>query len=77
VISADLIVKMLKKCIYSGVGKDKFVLTGFPDTNEQATEFEQSCAKLTAIIYASGQEPVVEIMNNSLEMFSIDALFQK
>ena len=77
VISAELIVKMLKKIIYSGVEKDKFILTGFPDTNEQALEFENSCSKLTAIIYASGQEPVVEIMNNNLEMFSIDALFQK
>ena len=34
VISAELIVKMLKKIIYSGVEKDKFILTGFPDTNE-------------------------------------------
>ena len=41
VISADLIVKMLKKIIYSGVEKDKFILTGFPDTNEQALEFEE------------------------------------
>jgi len=32
---------------------------------------------LTAIIYAAGNEPVVEIMNNNIEMFSIDALFQK
>ena len=77
VISADLIVKMLKKIIYSGVDRSKFILTGFPDTNDQAQEFESSCAKLTAIIYASGDEPVVEIMNNNLEMFSIDALFQK
>lgn len=68
---------MLKKIIYSGVEKDKFILTGFPDTNEQAIEFEQKCAKITAIIYASGNEPVVEIMSNNLEMFSIDALFQK
>lgn len=77
VISAELIVKMLKKIIYSGVEKDKFILTGFPETHEQALEFEQSCAKLTAIIYAAGNEPVVEIMNNNIEMFSIDALFQK
>ena len=34
VISPDLIVKMLKKIIYSGIDRDKFILTGFPDTNE-------------------------------------------
>ena len=50
-----LIVKMLKKIIYSGIeGRDKFILCDFPDTIVQACEFEKECAKLRAVIFAAG-----------------------
>jgi len=51
----NLIVEMLKKIIYSGIeGRDKFILSDFPDTIAQACEFEKECAKLRAVIFAAG-----------------------
>ena len=51
----NLIVKMLKKIIYSGIeGRDKFILKDFPETITQAGEFENECAKLRAVIFAAG-----------------------
>lgn len=44
---------------------------------DQAKEFEKSCASITAIIYATSNDPVVEIKSNNLTLFNIDALFQK
>ena len=53
--SSECIVKMLKKIIYSGIeGRDKFILSDFPDTIAQASEFEKECAKLKAVIFAAG-----------------------
>ena len=69
---------MLKMIIYNGVPDvNKFLLTGFPDTNEGVEVFEANCAKITALIYASGPEPVVEILHNNLILFNIDAMFAK
>lgn len=76
-ISADMIVRMLRNIIYSGDGRKKFILSGFPDVIDQAKEFEKSCSTITAIIYATSNDPVVEIKNNNLTLFNIDALFQK
>lgn len=76
-----LIVKMLKKIIFSGIeGNDKFILTDFPDTIKQAQEFEKECAKITAVIFAAGGEDsssTIEIVDNGLSIESIDSLLQK
>ena len=76
-----LIVKMLKKIIYSGIeGRDKFILCDFPDTITQAGEFEKECAKLRAVIFAAGGEDAsttISIIDNGLSVESIDSLFQK
>lgn len=68
-------VKMLRRIIYSGDGRNKFILTGFPEIIEQAQEFEKSCASITAVIFATTHEPVVQIKNNNLTLFNIDSLF--
>ena len=81
IIPADTIVRMLRKIIYSGDGRKKFILTSFPDIIDQAREFERSCASISAIIYTtnepSAENPIIEIKNNNLTLFNIDALFQK
>ena len=78
IIPAEMIVRMLKLIIYNGQPiMNKFILTSFPDIIEQAKEFETHCARITAIIYTTRSEGVVEIKNNSLSLFNIDSLFQK
>ena len=78
IIPADMIVKMLRKIIYSGQHNHKFILNGFPDIIEQVNEFEKNCAKISAIFLTTNEgEGVVEIKNNNLTLFNIDALFQK
>ena len=79
-----LIVKMLKKNIYSGIeSRTKFILIDFPDTIKQAQEFESDCAKLTAVIFAAGGELAMDamhpynIIDNGLSLDSIDSLMQK
>ena len=76
-ITEDLKTRLLKKVIYSGNDKTKFIMNSWPETKDDAHCFESQCAKIAAIVYASGQEPVVEILGNSLEVFSIDTLFAK
>lgn len=44
IIPAEMIVRMLRKIIYSGNGNNKFILSSFPDIIEQAKEFEKSCS---------------------------------
>lgn len=88
IIPAECIIRMLKKIIYSGDGnarKKRYILSSFPDIIDQAKEFERSCATISAIIYTTGssgsgdsseiQAPIVEIKNNNLTLFNIDALF--
>lgn len=81
IIPADMIVRMLKKIIYSGQPHlDKFILTSFPDIIEHAKEFEQNCAHIQAIIYSNlpkkGQDDkIVQIKGNNLQLFNIDSLF--
>lgn len=77
IIPAEMIVRMLRKIIYSGDGRKNFILSSFPDIIEQAKEFEKSCAMISAIIYTTTPEPIVEIKNNNLTLFNIDSLFQK
>jgi len=78
ILPAEIIVRMLRKIIYSGAQKsNKFILCSFPDIIEQAKEFEKNCAAITAVMYATNDDPVVEIKNNNLDLFNIDTLFQK
>lgn len=76
IIPAEMIVRMLRKIIYSGDSNDKYILSSFPDIIEQAKEFEKNCATINAIIYASSSDQsYIEIKNNNLTLFNIDALF--
>jgi len=76
IIPAEMIVRMLKKIIYSGNPElNKFILTSFPDIIEQAKEFETNCSKISSIIYSTTQDRIVEIKNNNLSLFNIDSLF--
>jgi adenylate kinase family enzyme len=83
IIPAPLIVRMLKKIIYSGQPTlNKFILTSFPDIIEHAKEFEASCSKIAAIIYSSvpraeqeKQKQVIHIKGNNLQLFNVDSLF--
>lgn len=80
IIPAETIVRMLRRIIYSGDGRKRFILSSFPDIIDQAKEFERSCATISAIIYTTNEAAegaVVEIKNNNLTLFNIDALFQK
>jgi adenylate kinase family enzyme len=83
IIPAETIVRMLRKIIYSGDGRKKFILSSFPDIIDQAKEFEKTCATIAAIIYTTqdsanpADNAIVEIKNNNLTLFNIDALFQK
>ena len=82
IIPAETIVRMLRKIIYSGDGRKNFILSSFPDIIEQAKDFEKSCATISAVIYTTNDTgntdtPIVEIKNNNLTMFTIDAFFQK
>jgi adenylate kinase family enzyme len=77
IIPAEMIVRMLRKIIYSGDNRKRFILSSFPDIIEQAREFEKSCAQISAIIYTTTPDPIVEIKNNNLTLFNIDSLFQK
>lgn len=82
---------MLRKIIYSGDGRKKFILSSFPDIIDQAKVFEQTCAMISAVIYTADETkrmsnmgtpdcvefPIIKIKNNNLTLFNIDALFQK
>jgi adenylate kinase family enzyme len=83
-IPAEVIVRLLKRIIYSGDGRKKFILSGFPiipEIIEQIKEFENNCATLSAVIYpaneTSAEKPTIEIKNNNLGLFDIEAHFQK
>ncbi len=79
-ISPDLIVRMLRPIVYSGVAKN-FILSNLPiipDQIDQLRHFESTCCGLSAVIYPSqADSPVIEIKNNNLAMFDIESHFQK
>ena len=76
-IPAECNVRLLRKIIYGkDAARNRFQLTGFPDTDEQADAFEKVCS-LKAIIYATGKENYVEIKNQNINNPSIDAAFAK
>lgn len=81
IIPTELIVRMLRKIIYSGDGRSKFILSSFPDIVDQAKEFESTCATMTKMVYTTGIDSadthVIEIKNNNLTLYNIDSHFQK
>ena len=78
VIPSALTVKMLNKIIYCGQRKlNKFILSNFPEQIDQVTVFESKCAKISAIVFPSGNSSTVEISNDELPLFNIESLFQK
>jgi len=70
---------MLNRIIYCGQASlNKFILSNFPGTIEQAKVFEANCARLSAMIYpTSASTATVEIKNNDLTLFNIDSLMAK
>ncbi len=77
-VPADMVVRMLRRVIYTGHGNKKFLLCSFPESVEQVDEFEQNCARLSAIIYATPDEyTTVELRKDNLNVFQIDSYFQK
>ena len=53
---STLVVDILKRIIYSGIDShNKFLLIGFPDQIEQASVFENHCATISAIVYATAK----------------------
>lgn len=77
-ISNTLFVRLLKKIIYSGIeGRNKFILTDFPESREQAQDFEANCSKIKAVILAAGPDARVDMVENGLSEDGIDSYFQK
>ena len=78
-IPADIMVRLLRKIVYSGDGRTKYILSGgFPFTVEHAKEFENHIANISAVIYSALQyEDSAIHVKGSLSEFSIATLFQK
>jgi len=75
---ANLVVEVLRHIIYSGNGKDKFLLVGFPEQIHQANIFEKHCATISAIVYVTPKgQPTVEVKGNDLSAKNIDSIFAK
>lgn len=76
---ASLVVRMLNKIIYCGQKNlNKFMLTNFPEHLDQVKEFEDNCARISAVIYPNGpNSSKVELHNSELRNFSIASFFQK
>lgn len=72
-------VRLLRKIIYSGDGRTKFILSGgFPFTVEHAKEFEKHITNIAAVIYSAVQyEDSAIHVRGSLSEFGIATLFQK
>ena len=76
IIPSTLIVKMLRKIIYSGQRNTKFILSYFPDIIEHVHEFEKSVGSISAVFFTTREGEVeVELKNNQLTLFTIDSLF--
>ena len=77
-ISNRLFVKLLQKIIYSGIeGRNKFIITDFLESREQAQDFEANCSRVTAVILAAGPEARVDLVENALHDDTIESYFQK
>ena len=72
----ELIIRMLKNSIYSGQeDRNKFIISNFPDTIEQAKAFETGCSTIAAMIQPTANEFEVEIKTPS--HFGLESMFQK
>lgn len=78
-LPADLINRMLRKVIFSGDGRTKYLLSGgFPFTVEHAKEFERTVSSISAVIYSAMQAEDSSIsVRGQLSDFNIATLFQK
>jgi adenylate kinase family enzyme len=77
-IQASVIVKMLNRIIYSGQKcLNKFILSNFPEQIDQVKQFEDRCARVTAIIYPQEEQTIIDITNQELNNFNIESFFQK
>ena len=79
-VAADAVTRMLRKVVYSGDGRNKYILSGgFPYTVEHAKEFERQVSQIAAVIYSAMQyeDSAIHVNGGSLSKFSIDTLFQK
>ena len=55
-LPADLITRMLRRVVFSGDGRTKYILSGgFPFTIDHAKEFERSVSSISAVIYSAMQ----------------------
>lgn len=78
-LPAELITRMLRKVVFSGDGRTKYILSGgFPFTVEHAKEFERNVSSISAVIYSAMQaeDSSISIRGNLAE-FNIATLFQK
>jgi hypothetical protein len=77
VIPPEYIARMLKKVIYSGDGRDKFILSGgFPFTVDHVKEFEKTVGTISAVIYPGiKSETGACHINGSPSRFGLDSLF--
>lgn len=80
IVPADVIIRLLRKVVYSGDGRSKFILSGgFPFTVQHAVEFESHVSQIAAVIYSAlqSEDSFVHIASSQLSRFNIDTLFQK
>ena len=53
IIPSNLIVRMLRKIIYSGQKNTKFILSYFPDIIEHVHEFEKNVGNISAVFFTT------------------------
>lgn len=75
----EIITSMLSKILYCGKdGLNKFILSSYPGTNDQAEFFEKNCTSLSAIVYPTvGGEATVNLKNKDLGLFNLDSKMYK
>lgn len=68
---------MLKRVIYSGDGRNKFILSGgFPFTVDHLKEFEKIVGTISAVIYPGIKSETGTVhINGTPSRFGLDSLF--
>lgn len=76
-LPADLITRMLRRVVFSGDSRTKYLLSGgFPFTVEHAKEFERGVSSISAVIYSAMQSEDSSIaVRGNLSDFNIATLF--
>jgi len=76
--SGELINQLLRKIVYSGNKREqKYVLTNYPGSTDEALDFERGCAHFSAVIYACQEDPIIEVGSANLNLFNIDGMYHK